>query len=99
VNPNRLKVGTTLLLPDVADVVPTAAGASSTTAAPVDSKSEYRVQSRDSLYSISVKLYGSPEKMAELYELNKQAIGADPGKLKLNMVLKLPAAPTASASR
>jgi nucleoid-associated protein YgaU len=52
---------------------------------------EYRVLQDENLYRIAVKLYGSPKKMQEIYELNKGVIGADPAKLKVGTVLKMPA--------
>jgi nucleoid-associated protein YgaU len=62
----------------------------------IDPRSEYRVQSGDSLHKIAIKLYGKLEMVDKIYELNKTAIGADPAKLKLGMVLKLPEPPTAA---
>lgn len=94
-DPKHLKVGATITLPPIDDVVPQASAGAVDSSKPIDASSEYRVQSGDSLYSISMRLYGSAERMGEIYELNKQAIGPDPGKLKLNMILKLPAAPAA----
>jgi nucleoid-associated protein YgaU len=66
-----------------------------TEAAPVDAKSEYRVQSGDSLHKIAVKLYGKIDMVDKIYQLNKSAIGDNPAKLKLGMVLKLPEPPVA----
>ncbi len=114
VNPNRLRPGTTIMLPDISSVQKSspssaahnesrsgaAEGASSSSSTtPVDARSQYRVVKGDSLYKISVRLYGSPEEFDHIYALNKTAIGSDPGKLKLGMVLTLPAPPTATASR
>lgn len=62
----------------------------------LDAKTEYRVQSGDSLHKISMKLYGNISMVQKIYEANKTAIGDNPAKLKLGMVLKLPAAPTAN---
>jgi nucleoid-associated protein YgaU len=115
VNPNKLKPGTAINLPDKSTFKTTekkeATAGTSTPAGPsatprsgtpavtaVDSKTEYRVQSTDSLYKISLKLYGTPNKVDAIYQLNKDRIGADPARLKLNMVLKLPEAPNSSAS-
>jgi nucleoid-associated protein YgaU len=114
VNPNKLKLGTTINLPDKALFktekkeatagTSTPAGPSATphpttpTATAVDARTEYRVQSTDSLYKISLKLYGTPNKVDAIYQLNKQLIGVDPARLKLNMVLKLPEAPNSNAS-
>jgi nucleoid-associated protein YgaU len=76
--------------------------ASKPAATPVDTQTEYRVVSGDSLYRISMRLYGSGEEADHLYDLNKEKIGPDKGKLKLGMILKIPSPPTvatASASR
>jgi nucleoid-associated protein YgaU len=59
-----------------------------------DSRS-YLVQSGDSLYKITRKLYGTNENQEKIYELNKQMIGPDSTRLKPGMILKLPTAPTA----
>ncbi|CAN5515530.1 hypothetical protein BH09PLA1_BH09PLA1_32360 [soil metagenome] len=111
-DPKRMRAGTTIILPAVSDVRPdvkpsgaasandSTHGANATGAGTeVNSRTEYRVQSNDSLYRIAMKLYGKPEMVAKIYELNKEAIGSDPAKLKLNMILKLPEPPAQSASR
>jgi hypothetical protein len=36
------------------------------------------VQSNENLYRISVKLYGTPNRADEIYELNQAKIGDDP---------------------
>jgi nucleoid-associated protein YgaU len=41
-----------------------------------------------------MKLYGTSAKWQAIYDLNKDAIGTDPSKLKLKSVLKLPEPPT-----
>jgi nucleoid-associated protein YgaU len=116
INPNRLRPGTVITLPDAANVKkssskqseakPEASAntdtASKPAAAPVDTQKEYRVVSGDSLYRISTRLYGSGEEADHLYDLNKEKIGPDKGKLKLGMILKIPSPPTvatASTSR
>jgi nucleoid-associated protein YgaU len=35
----------------------------------------------------------------DIYDLNRATIGDNPARLKVGMILKLPAAPTATASR
>ncbi|HEX4794794.1 MAG TPA: LysM peptidoglycan-binding domain-containing protein, partial [Humisphaera sp.] len=63
------------------------------------SDKDYTVQSNDSLYKISMKLFGRGDKANAIYDLNKQVIGSDPAKLKVGMVLKVPqAAPVTTAS-
>ena len=100
VDPSHLKIGTEIVVPDSSTIHPasspearTAVGTIGNRAeAKLDSKTEYRVASGDSLHRISTRLYGNINMVDKLYELNKNAIGADPAKLKLGMVLKLPAA-------
>src|SRR5438067_9870842 len=105
-----MKPGTVLPIPPLAESRPPAAGggepisasarggepmtASARVAAPIDPNKQYRVQSGDNLYRISVKLYGKSTMAGKIYELNKQAIGSDPAKLKADQVLELPEPPT-----
>lgn len=105
-DPKKMRPGMTIILPAASDVNPNvkpvasnSASGSASASAEIDSKTEYRVQSNDSLYRIAMKLYGKPDMVTKLYDLNKDTIGSDPAKLKLNMVLKLPEPPTQSASR
>ena len=104
-DPKKMKPGMTITLPAASDVRPdvkpsgTSDASQSSTLSEVDAKSQYRVQSNDSLYRIAMKLYGKPEMVSKIYDLNKETIGSDPAKLKLNMLLKLPEPPTQSASR
>ncbi|MGH7177557.1 MAG: LysM peptidoglycan-binding domain-containing protein [Tepidisphaeraceae bacterium] len=95
IDPNRLRPGTTINLPPVSDVRPQASGSSSGS---TNSRTEYRVEAGDSLYRISMKLYGRADMVDKIYDLNKETIGPDRAKLKLNMVLKLPEPAAASAS-
>ncbi|HEX8523304.1 MAG TPA: LysM peptidoglycan-binding domain-containing protein [Tepidisphaeraceae bacterium] len=111
-NPNKMKPGMTIVLPDVADVKPhdVPGGSESShqnaalnhaaqpAAATIDGKSQYKVQPNDSLNKISIKLYGNSSMVEKLYELNKEQIGADKARVKQGMVLKLPAAPTVTTS-
>ncbi len=89
VKPTATATTSTPLVSTLMASAPSAASASTPTG--TTSANEYRVGANDNLYRIAVKLYGSPKKMQELYELNKATIGEDPSKLKLNMILKLPA--------
>lgn len=95
INPNRLKVGQTIALPEIAAKKERIAGAyNGGVTSPVISKSQYEVKSGDSLRRIAMKLYGREAMWQKIYELNKAQIGADPARLKLHTVLKLPEAPT-----
>ncbi len=106
-NPNRLKPGTSIVLPDAPTATsqtplamtiirsPREDGA----AVPTDPHSEYRVKAGDSLYAISCHLYGRGDKVEKLYDLNRDVIGPDKSRLKLDMVLRLPESPTVTAQR
>ena len=59
----------------------------------IDTTREYRVQAGDTLHRISQRLYGKSNQWAAVYDLNKELIGPDAGKLKIGVVLKLPQAP------
>jgi nucleoid-associated protein YgaU len=99
VNPNRLAPGTKLVIPTLGSAKESSASSS---VANLDPQTQYEVESNDSLYRISVKLYGKPDHVDKLYEANKDVIGSDPKRLKLHMVLKLtdpPTAPITTASR
>ena len=103
VDPSRVRPGTVINLPDASAVkgssspsTPPSAGGSSEKA--VDSETEYRVESGDSLYKISVKRFGTPSMTEAIYELNKQTIGADSSRLKVGTVLKLPPKPASDSS-
>ena len=50
----------------------------------------YTVQSGDTLGTIAAKLLGSSSKYKDIYDLNKDVIGADMNKLEVGMVLKMP---------
>jgi nucleoid-associated protein YgaU len=102
-NPNNLKLGTVINIPKVEDVKATGGPVSSSSAehskgaaltvvddVKIDPTKQYRVQSGDSLYKISQKVYGKPTYVEAIYEKNRQQIGANPTKLKLGMILELP---------
>jgi nucleoid-associated protein YgaU len=109
IDPSHLRPGMLIALPakrqaathDASSTAPSTAPRHQAPAASaaVNSTTEYRVQSSDSLYKISMKLYHSPNKVDAIYQLNKGLIGSDPAKLKLNMVLKLPEPPAQTADR
>ena len=65
-----------------------------TTSPKLDPQTQYEVQSGDSLAKIAMKLYGSSNKWQGIYDLNKDTIGADPAKVKVHSILKLPEPPT-----
>src|SRR4051812_29009086 len=101
IDPGRIKVGDSIILPDKNDVIaaPTAATARQSSAAElvnIDPTKQYRVQPGDNLSSISKKLYGRFDKWAQIYELNKELIGPNPAALKRDMILALPEPPIRS---
>lgn len=53
---------------------------------------EHTVTDDDTLSHIALKYYGSAikDKWMPIYEANKAVIGADPGKLRPGIVLKIP---------
>ena len=97
-NPNNLKLGTAIVIPKLEDVKATAAPGEHKTAAALtvaddvklDPTKQYRVVAGDSLYKISIKVYGKPTYVEALHEKNKQLIGSNATKLKLGMILELP---------
>lgn len=108
IDPRRLRVGTVITLPDLsarAEVASAKVGSESTGSSAaerpsreIDPKTQYKVKSNDSLYKIALAVYGSSNMVDDLYEANKQTIGADSSKLKPGMVLKLPPNPNAKES-
>jgi len=109
-NPNidarRLRPGMTIRLPGKGDAVEAASSESGSAShakhglvkVVADNSKEYVVRSGDNLYKISMRLYGRGDKADSIYQLNKEQMGNDAGRLKVGMVLKLPQAPTSSAS-
>jgi LysM repeat protein len=75
-------------------VTPRATGTSSMA---ISDGRTYTVKSGDNLYAIARRLLGSGRKAEVLYELNKDVIGPDKGRLKLGMLLKLPEAAHAAS--
>lgn len=95
VNTMRLRAGQQIILPELA---PEARSSRSRTGSvdaeidnrPIDSRTEYRVDTGDSLYRISMQVYGTPRMIDRIYEANRAAIGPDQDRLRLGMILKLP---------
>lgn len=98
VNTMRLKPGQQIILPEL-DAI--ARGARprgdpidrASDNRPINERTEYRVDTGDSLYRISMRLYGNPRMADAIYEMNRSAIGANPDRLRLGMILRLPAVP------
>jgi nucleoid-associated protein YgaU len=97
INPSRLRVGSVINLPDPDDSsAPVARMADSAipARAQLDPVKSYRVHSSDTLISIARKLYGSPQDWQKIYDANRDTIGPNPARLKVDMVLRLPQRPT-----
>ncbi|HTW94762.1 MAG TPA: LysM domain-containing protein, partial [Tepidisphaeraceae bacterium] len=103
VNPNDLKVGQVLQIPDLSGGSDSSASAAANSpddagTASIDPTRSYRVQSGDTLERIARKLYGRGQDWEKIYDLNKDQIGPNPGRLTLNMVLRLPEPPTVASA-
>ena len=106
IDPRRIRPGMTIRLPGKSDAVESASSDSTSSSHArhglvkviADNTKEYVVRSGDNLYKISMRLYGRGDKADSIYQLNKEQMGNDAGRLKVGMVLKLPQAPTSSAS-
>lgn len=98
VNPRNLRIGTNIVVPDIATLRSAQPNAVAVVHTPEPEAwnpvTHYKVQRGDSLYTISIKLYGNSKKLEEIYQLNRQTIGEDKARLKLGMLLQLPSAPT-----
>ena len=86
VDPARMRVGTTLTLPDAS----TARTESPAPLPVATGPNQHRVEQGETLSSIAKQSLGSEARWEQLYDLNRDQIGSDPGALKLGMVLKLP---------
>lgn len=80
--------------PPLASVAPSpsvVAGAPTPTATAAEVAGEsYEVQSGDTLGTIAQQFYGDPTMWRRIYDANKDAIGADPDKLKIGTKLTVP---------
>lgn len=97
IDPVRLKPGMTITLPAIESKPAAASSAVARQQQTIDPLTQYKVQPNDSLYTISLRLYGKADRVQKIYELNKNVIGDDMSRVKVGMVLKLPEAPTQTA--
>lgn len=93
VDPNRLRVGQEIKLPDLDGSGP----APSTPTESVEAGDDlprrgatYIIKSGDNLSNIAKQFYNSSAKWELIYQANRQKIGDDPGTLKLGMELLIP---------
>lgn len=89
INPNNLKVGQSITIPEGGVDAPRAAG-SVGTATPVEGNS-YTVQKGDTLVALSRKFYGGDGEWKRILEANRSLLKGDPASLKPGMKLTIPA--------
>ena len=79
--------------PPLASPVPSPSLPASTPAVAVaspEAEQTYEVQSGDTLLSIAEQFYGDATRWRRIYDANRDVIGPDPDKLKLETKLKIP---------
>jgi nucleoid-associated protein YgaU len=96
IEPTKLRPGMVVQIPAPSSVRADRASRSEQPRS-IDGRTEYRVEGGDSLYKISMKLYGKPDRIDAIYEANKSTIGDDKTRLRVGAVLKLPEAPTVAS--
>ncbi|MFM8783709.1 MAG: LysM peptidoglycan-binding domain-containing protein [Phycisphaerales bacterium] len=89
INPNNLKVGQSITIPEGGVEAPRAAG-SVGTATPVEGNA-YTVQKGDTLVALSRKFYGGDGEWKRILEANRSLLKGDPASLKPGMKLTIPA--------
>jgi len=94
-----------LLVGMVLNIPPLGAGAKKTVApsksnaetkpksSDADDAEAYVVEEGDSFYAIAERVLGDSSRWNELYELNKESVGEDPGRLRVGQSLKIPKPP------
>jgi nucleoid-associated protein YgaU len=97
-DPKTMRVGRTLIIPELNDNEKTRAVDSGFATIAGDPATSYKVVSGDSLERIAIRLYGSAEMKENLYDANKTLIGPDENRLKVGWVLRLPQPPTVAAT-
>ena len=90
VDPNRLKVGQELKLPDLGSAGEANAAATTEADDLPRRGARYTVQAGDSLSSVAKQFYNSASKWELIYQANRQAIGTDPGNVKVGTELLIP---------
>jgi nucleoid-associated protein YgaU len=104
VNPNNLKVGSKLRIPDGTSLAAAPAGGSGSTGSTStggtatasntstgSGNSTHTVSSGDTLAAIARKYYGSDKFWEKIYAANKSTIGSNPANLKIGQKLSIPA--------
>jgi nucleoid-associated protein YgaU len=89
VDPNRLRVGQEIKLPDLRGGAVAAAPGEAGEDLPRRGAT-YTVKAGDTLSSIAKQYYNSASKWELLYQANRRAIGDDPGNVRVGMELLIP---------
>lgn len=94
VNPNRMRVGTKLVLPSAAATVAAEAAPAETTTAPVaeGTPKSYTIQAGDVLSKIAKKFYGTAAAAVRIQQANPEVL-KDPDFLTVGATIVLPEAP------
>jgi 5'-nucleotidase / UDP-sugar diphosphatase len=82
-SPQRPPLAAPSASPAVSAPTPAAAGSA-------EPEQTYEVKAGDTLLSIAEEVYGDATKWRRIYDANKDLIGPDPDKLKLEQKLKIP---------
>ena len=90
VDPNQLEVGQVIRLPTMEEI--RASAGQGGPLAPGQSV-HHMVRAGESLSTISYRYYRTPEKWREIFEANRENIGANPNRLQVGMILQIPATP------
>ncbi|MCE9589547.1 MAG: LysM peptidoglycan-binding domain-containing protein [Planctomycetes bacterium] len=97
VDPERLKIGQVLRIPEATDDHTshdsTDSGSSYT---PTGDGTPYTIKSGDTLSTIAKQFYNSSAKWKVIYEANRAAIGNDPARLKEGLKITIPPAPSSA---
>jgi nucleoid-associated protein YgaU len=99
IDPKKLKAGMVIKLPELPTDSPRPAAAppaKAVDAKPADAKAAFtptihEVKAGENLSAISKQYFNTADHWRHIYLTNRQAIGSDPGKLKLGMKLKITA--------
>ena len=89
-SPVRPALASPVASPSPATVSSSSSPAAQVTPTADASAQSYEVQSGDTLATIAQQFYGDPTQWRRIYDANKDAIGADPDKLKLGTKLTIP---------
>ena len=91
IDPNRLKVGQEIKLPDLENARYRRGTAAADDADDLPRRgASYTVQSGDTLSSVAKQFYNSASKWELIYQANRAAIGDDPGNVRVGMELLIP---------